>query len=161
MIETIETTSPKVLGLKLCGKLHDKDYKQFVPNIEALLTAKGKLRLFVQFEDFHGWDLHALEILVILPRDEDLSPESQYSVFHPADVELAPTTRRITEAMERHRPTRVAFDSLTEVLFGLIMVLTVTWHCAVPSHDGTPLQPLKSEFAAGVGMRVTTVPALK
>jgi hypothetical protein len=59
MIETIETTSPKVLGLKLRGKLHDKDYKQFVPNVEALLTAKGKLRLLVQFEDFHGWDLHA------------------------------------------------------------------------------------------------------
>ena len=59
MIETIETSSPKVLGMKVCGKLHDEDYKQFVPNVEALLTAKGKLRLLVQFEDFHGWDLHA------------------------------------------------------------------------------------------------------
>ena len=63
----------------------------------------------------HGWDLGDLEILEILPGDEDLSPESQYSVFHPGDVELAPTTRKITEAMERHRPARVAFDSLTEV----------------------------------------------
>src|SRR3954469_16865161 len=65
--------------------------------------------------DSHGWDLGDLEILEILPGDEDLSPESQYSVFHPGDVELAPTTRKITEAMERHRPARVAFDSLTEV----------------------------------------------
>ena len=63
----------------------------------------------------HGWDLGDLEILEILPGDEDLSPESQYSVFHPGDVELAPTTRKITEAMERHKPARVAFDSLTEV----------------------------------------------
>ncbi len=59
MIETIETGSPKVIGLKLCGKLHDGDYKQFVPTIETLLTAEGKARLFMQLEDFHGWDLHA------------------------------------------------------------------------------------------------------
>ena len=27
MIATIETGSPKVVGLKLSGKLHDEDYK--------------------------------------------------------------------------------------------------------------------------------------
>ena len=59
MIETIETGSPKLLGMKLRGKLHNEDYKQFVPQIETILTKEGKLRLFVQFEDFHGWDLHA------------------------------------------------------------------------------------------------------
>ncbi len=59
MIDTIETGSPKVVGLKLSGKLHDDDYKQFVPSMETILTAEGKVRLFVQFEDFHGWDLHA------------------------------------------------------------------------------------------------------
>jgi hypothetical protein len=59
MIETIETGSPKVLGLKLSGKLHDEDFRQFVPTMETILTAEGKVRLFVQCEDFHGWDLHA------------------------------------------------------------------------------------------------------
>ncbi len=59
MIATIETRSPKVVGFKLCGKLHDEDYKQFVPKMETILTAEGKVRLFIQFEDFHGWDLHA------------------------------------------------------------------------------------------------------
>ena len=59
MIATIETGSPKVVGLKLCGKLHDEDYKQFVPKMETILTAEGKVRLFIQLEDFHGWDLHA------------------------------------------------------------------------------------------------------
>ena len=59
MIETIETGSPKVVGFKLCGKLHDEDYKQFVPKMETILTAEGKVRLFIQLEDFHGWDLHA------------------------------------------------------------------------------------------------------
>ena len=59
MIETIETGSPKVVGVKLCGKLHDEDYKRFVPMIESILTAEGKVRLFVQFEEFQGWDMHA------------------------------------------------------------------------------------------------------
>jgi hypothetical protein len=59
MIETIKTDSPKVVGLKLCGKLHDGDYREFVPQIETILTAEGRVRLFVQLEDFHGWDLHA------------------------------------------------------------------------------------------------------
>jgi circadian clock protein KaiC len=63
----------------------------------------------------HGWDLGGMQILDIHPDDEGSVPDPQYTIFHPADVELAPATRRITEAMERTRPTRVAFDSLTEV----------------------------------------------
>jgi len=59
MIETIETGSTKLLGMKLYGTLHDEDYKQFVPQIEAILTTEGKVRLFIQLEDFHGWELHA------------------------------------------------------------------------------------------------------
>ena len=59
MIATIETGSPKVVGVKLSGKLHDEDYRQFVPIIESILTAEGKVRLFVQFEEFQGWDMHA------------------------------------------------------------------------------------------------------
>jgi SpoIIAA-like len=60
MIETIPTPSPKTIGFKLSGKLHDEDYSSFVPTVESFLAAEGKARLFVQFEDFHGWDLHAV-----------------------------------------------------------------------------------------------------
>jgi len=59
MIQTIETGYRKVVGVKLCGKLHDEDYKQVLPTMESILTAEGKVRLFIQFEDFHGWDLRA------------------------------------------------------------------------------------------------------
>ncbi len=59
MIATFETGSPKVVGFKLIGTLHDEDYQQFVPSMETVLTAEGKVRLFIQLEDFHGWDLHA------------------------------------------------------------------------------------------------------
>ena len=59
MIETIETGSPHVVGLKLFGTLHDDDYLRFVPMMEDIFTVVGKVRLFILLEDFHGWDLHA------------------------------------------------------------------------------------------------------
>ncbi len=59
MIETLQTSSPKVIGFRLSGKLHDEDYKTFVPVMDAAVAAEGKVRLFAKFEDFHGWDLHA------------------------------------------------------------------------------------------------------
>ena len=60
MIEQLPESSGKVLGFKMSGKLHDADYKTFVPAVEAAMAKEGKIRLLAQFEDFHGWDLHAL-----------------------------------------------------------------------------------------------------
>jgi hypothetical protein len=59
VIETLKTSSPKIIGFRLSGKLHDEDYKSFVPAIDAAVKAEGKVRFLLQFEDFHGWDLHA------------------------------------------------------------------------------------------------------
>ena len=60
MIELLPQTSDKVLAFKMSGKLHDEDYKQFVPLVDASIAKQGKVRLLAQFHDFHGWDLHAL-----------------------------------------------------------------------------------------------------
>ena len=60
MIETLPSGSAKVIGFKLSGKLHDADYKTFVPAIDAVLAKEGKVRLLAQFHDFHGWDAKAL-----------------------------------------------------------------------------------------------------
>ncbi len=60
MIERLNSPAANILGFKLSGKLHDEDYKTFVPAIDAVLAKEGKVRLFAQFHDFHGWDLHAL-----------------------------------------------------------------------------------------------------
>lgn len=59
MIEQLETTSDKALGFRLSGKLHDEDYKTFVPKIDEA-AKHGKVRLLAEFHDFHGWDAHAL-----------------------------------------------------------------------------------------------------
>jgi SpoIIAA-like len=60
MIEQIPLDSEQTLGFTMSGKLHDEDYKKFVPSIDAAIARHGKIRLLAVFHDFHGWDLHAL-----------------------------------------------------------------------------------------------------
>ena len=60
MIEQLPASSDKVLAFKMSGKLHDEDYKTFVPMIDAAIAQQGKVRLLAEFHDFQGWDLHAL-----------------------------------------------------------------------------------------------------
>jgi hypothetical protein len=60
MIETLPSSRPEVLGFKLSGKLHDADYKTFVPAVDAAIAKQGKIRLLAQFHDFQGWDARAL-----------------------------------------------------------------------------------------------------
>ena len=60
MIEKLDRGTGKVIGFKLSGKLHDEDYKHFVPLVDAAIADEGKVRLLAWFHDFHGWDMHAL-----------------------------------------------------------------------------------------------------
>ena len=60
MIEPISGLGEGALGFKLSGKLHDEDYKKFVPAIDAAAAKGEKVRLLAQFHDFHGWDAKAL-----------------------------------------------------------------------------------------------------
>ncbi len=67
--------------------------------------------------DLHGFDLEGVRILDVhlALRDEGFTSDSQYTIFHPADVEMAPITKQIIDAMDKGKPVRVVFDSLTEV----------------------------------------------
>jgi hypothetical protein len=60
MIEQLTGLPGKAVGFKLSGKLHDEDYKKFVPLVDAAIAKEGKVRVLAQFHDFHGWDAKAL-----------------------------------------------------------------------------------------------------
>jgi hypothetical protein len=60
MIEPLPGLPDKILGFKMSGKLHDADYKTFVPLVDDAIAKQGKVRMLAQFHDFHGWDAHAL-----------------------------------------------------------------------------------------------------
>jgi hypothetical protein len=59
MIEVLPSPSDKVIAVRLSGRLHDADYKSFVPAVDEAAKS-GKIRLLAQFHDFQGWDTHAL-----------------------------------------------------------------------------------------------------
>jgi circadian clock protein KaiC len=63
----------------------------------------------------HGWQLEGMEVLELTPPDEVLQPETQYTVFHPSEVETGQTMRAIYDAAERIRPQRLVLDSLSEM----------------------------------------------
>jgi hypothetical protein len=60
MIEVLPSRSDHVLAFRLSGKLHDEDYKTFVPKVDAAIASEGKARVLAEFHDFHGWDAKAL-----------------------------------------------------------------------------------------------------
>src|SRR5512140_387045 len=63
----------------------------------------------------HGWDLSGITIRELVPPEETLQPAEQYTMFHPAEVELSETTRTILTDVERLKPVRMVFDSLSEL----------------------------------------------
>lgn len=63
----------------------------------------------------HGWSIEGLEIFEMIPPDEDLTPEAQYTVFHPSEVELSGTISAILKKVETVSPQRLVFDSLAEI----------------------------------------------
>jgi circadian clock protein KaiC len=63
----------------------------------------------------HGFSLDNIEIVELLPDEDDLLPEQQYTVFHPAEVELNDRMQRIVKEIKRVRPDRLVIDALSEL----------------------------------------------
>jgi circadian clock protein KaiC len=63
----------------------------------------------------HGWTLDGINILDLADSAGEIGADSRYTVFHPAEVELDETTRRVLTEVERTSPDRVVFDSLSEM----------------------------------------------
>jgi circadian clock protein KaiC len=63
----------------------------------------------------HGWSLDGITIRELSPSEADLEPDEQNTMFHPSEIELAATTRRVLDDVDRLKPTRVVFDSLSEL----------------------------------------------
>jgi circadian clock protein KaiC len=62
----------------------------------------------------HGWSLDGVELYQLSPA-EGLKPEDQYTLYHPAEVELGETIKSVLEVINRVQPTRIVFDSLSEL----------------------------------------------
>lgn len=63
----------------------------------------------------HGWSLEGIEILELGAEESGLSPDEHLTMYSPSEVELSETTKRILESVNRIKPRRVVFDSLSEM----------------------------------------------
>jgi circadian clock protein KaiC len=62
----------------------------------------------------HGWTLEPLSLFELVNQG-DLNPEREQTILHPSEVELGETTREVMKRVEELRPSRVVFDSLSEM----------------------------------------------
>jgi circadian clock protein KaiC len=64
----------------------------------------------------HGWKFDdPLAIYELIPPESLLDEDQQQSLLYSSDLELGETTKRIFEAIERHKPERIIVDSLSEI----------------------------------------------
>ena len=61
----------------------------------------------------HGWSLEGLDVYQLAPVAERAADE--YTLYHPAEIELADLTKTVLERIDASRPARVVFDSLSEL----------------------------------------------
>ena len=63
----------------------------------------------------HGWSLGGIEVFELVPPEVTLDPEQELTVFHPAEIELSETTKLVFDKINATNPSRVVFDSLSEL----------------------------------------------
>jgi circadian clock protein KaiC len=63
----------------------------------------------------HGWSIEGLNVFELVPPEASLDREREQTLLHPSEVELTETTQLIFEEVDRLQPTRVVFDSLSEM----------------------------------------------
>ena len=63
----------------------------------------------------HGWSLEGIDIFELVPPESLLDEDQQQSLLYSSDLELGETTKRIFQAFEGIKPTRVVLDSLSEI----------------------------------------------
>lgn len=62
----------------------------------------------------HRWSLDGVELFELVS-SEGLDPEAEQSILEPSEVELGETIGGVIECVDRLRPARVVFDSLSEM----------------------------------------------
>jgi circadian clock protein KaiC len=78
----------------------------------TLSETKEELR---EVASSHGWSLDGLEMYDLAVPEREAAADSQYTLFHPSEVELADTTKAVFGEVERVSPQRIVFDSLSEM----------------------------------------------
>lgn len=78
------------------------------------LTLSETLDELESVAESHHWSLDNIHVFEYSAADR-LETEEESTLFHPSEVELGMATRTLLQEVERVKPTRVVFDSLSEI----------------------------------------------
>ena len=59
MFETIAVQGDHIIGIRASGTLTDADYKTFLPVLAEVIEQEGPVSLYIDMEDFQGWEAKA------------------------------------------------------------------------------------------------------
>jgi circadian clock protein KaiC len=65
--------------------------------------------------DSHGWSLENVDVVELSAIGAQLEASAQNTLFHSSEVELTQTTKMLLDEVERVQPSRVVFDSISEL----------------------------------------------
>ncbi|MHB2208062.1 ATPase domain-containing protein [Methylobacterium sp. CM6257] len=79
------------------------------------ITLSESRRELLNVAQRHGWSLDGIDIVELVPPELSLDPRHQQSLVHASDLELGETMRMAMAEIERAKPQRLVFDSLSEI----------------------------------------------
>ncbi|AWN37984.1 ATPase domain-containing protein [Methylobacterium radiodurans] len=79
------------------------------------ITLTESRRELMNIAGRHGWSLDGIEIVELVPPELSLDPRQQQSLVHASDLELGETVHLAMAEIERAKPDRLVFDSLSEI----------------------------------------------
>ncbi len=63
----------------------------------------------------HGWSLQGIKVAELIADDESLAPDGMLTMYNPSEMELSETTKKVLDLIRAAAPSRVVFDSLSEM----------------------------------------------
>jgi len=79
------------------------------------ITLSESREELIHVAETHCWDLDGIEIFELVPPELSLDSEREQSIVYASDLELGETVQLVKDEVERVAPTRVVFDSLSEI----------------------------------------------
>ena len=79
------------------------------------ITLSESKRELLSVASHHGWDLEGIEVFELVPPELSLDPSQLQTLVHSSDLELGETIKSALAEIDRMRPDRVVFDSLSEI----------------------------------------------
>ena len=79
------------------------------------ITLSESRKELIQSAATHGWTLDGIEIFELVPPELSLDAEREQTIVYASDLELGETVDMVMEEVARVSPSRIVFDSLSEI----------------------------------------------